>query len=147
MEDQFRNSYTHADFQDRVLVVIGTDREGAPVAENWGKALSESLQPEKDAGSLDLIGLANLRGIPFFLKGYVRGKFPQNASDWTLMDWQGLFADSYGFVKGNANVLVFDKKGVLLHQTHYDECRPDQVKSLITIIRSKLDGPHPFDKH
>jgi hypothetical protein len=141
MEDQFRNSHSHADFQDRVLVVIGTDREGAPVAENWGKALSESLQPEKDSGRLNLVGLASLRGIPFFLKSYVRGKFPQNASDWTLIDWQGLFADSYGFIKGNANILVFDKKGVLLHQAHYNECRPDQVQSLAAVIRSIIDEP------
>ncbi len=139
MEDQFRNSHSHADFQDRVLVVIGSDREGAPVAENWGKALSHSLQPEKDAGRLNLIGLSNLKGVPFFLKNYVRGKFPQDAREWALMDWQGLFAGSYGFIPGNANVLVFDEEGVLVHQAHFGECRPDQVLSLAAIIRRMLN--------
>jgi hypothetical protein len=141
MEDQFRNSHSHTDFQDRVLVVIGSDRKGAPVAENWGNALSHTLQPEKDAGKLNLIGLSNLKGVPFFLKGYVRGKFPQNVRNWALLDWQGLFADSYGFIAGNANILVFDKEGVLFHQAHFSECRPDQVQSLAALIRSMLDGP------
>jgi hypothetical protein len=139
MEDQFQNLHSREDFRERALVVIGSDREGAPVAENWGKALSHSLQPEKDAGRLNMVGLSNLKGVPFFLKGYVRGKFPQNARDWALMDWKGLFADSYGFIPGNANVLVFDEEGELLHQAHFSECRPDQVLSLAAIIRSMLD--------
>ena len=143
MEDQFRNSHSHADFKGRVLVVIGSDREGAPEAENWGKALSQSLKPERDSGRLNLIGLSNLKGVPFFLKDYVRGKFSQSAGDWALMDWKGLFADSYGFIAGNANVVVFDKEGVLAYQAHFSECRPDQVLSLTAIIRSKLDGPPP----
>ena len=147
MEDQFRNLYSDAHFQGRVLIVIGSGRKGAAVAENWGKALSRSLKQEKDAGRLNLIGLSNLKGVPFFLKGYVRGKFPQNARDWTLLDWQGLFAESYGFIAGDANVLVFDEKGVLFHQAHFSECRPDQVQSLAAKIRGTIDGSSQFDKH
>jgi hypothetical protein len=141
MEDQFRHSHSHADFLGRVLVVIGSDREGAPAAENWGKALSQSLGPDRDSGRLNLVGLSNLKGVPFFLKDYVRGKFSKNAGEWALMDWKGLFAESYGFVAGHANVLVFDKEGVLVHQAHFSECRPDQVLSLTAVIRSKLGGP------
>jgi hypothetical protein len=143
MEDQFRHSHSHADFKGRVLVVIGSDREGAAAAEKWGKALSQSLKPEKDAGRLNLVGLSNLKGVPFFLKDYVRGKFSQNEGEWALMDWKGLFAGSYGFIAGNANVLVFDKEGVLVHQAHFSDCPPDQVLSLTAIIRSKLDRPPP----
>ena len=145
MEDQFRNSHSHADFKDRMLVVIGSDRGGASAAEKWGKALSHSLKPEMDSGKMSLVALADLEGVPFFLKDYVRGKFSQNAGDWALMDWKGLFADSYGFIAGNANVVVFDKEGVLAYQAHFSECRPDQVLSLTAIIRSKLDGPPPVE--
>jgi hypothetical protein len=143
MEDQFRNSHSHADFKGRVLVVIGSDREGAPAAENWGKALSQSLKPERDSGRLSLVGLSNLKGVPFFLNDYVRGKFSQDAAEWALMDWKGLFADSYEFIAGNANIVVFDKDGVLAHQAHFSECLPGQVQSLTAIIRGKLDGPPP----
>jgi hypothetical protein len=143
MEDQFRNSHSHADFLGRVLVVIGSDREGASAAENWGKALSQSLKPERDSGRLSLVGLSNLKGVPFFLKDYVRGKFSQNEGEWALLDWKGMFAESYGFIAGNANVLVFDKEGALVYQAHFSECRPDQVLSLTAIIRGKLDGPPP----
>jgi hypothetical protein len=137
MEDQFRNSHSHADFKGRVLVVIGSDRGGASAAKNWGKALARSLKPEMDSGLMSLIALADLKGVPFFLKDYVRGEFYKNAGDWALMDWKGLFADSYGFIAGNANVLVFDKEGVLVYQAHYRECRPDEVLSLTAIIRGE----------
>ncbi len=144
MEDQFRNSHSDADFKGRVLVVIGGDRKGAAAAENWGKALARSLKPEIDSGRLSLVGLSNLKGVPFFLKAYVRGMFSKNPGDWALLDWKGQFADSYGFIPGNANVLVFDKEGALLHQAHFSECRPDRVLSLTAIIRGKLDGPDPL---
>jgi hypothetical protein len=98
-----------------------------------------------DSGKMSLVALADLEGVPFFLKDYVRGKFSQNAGDWALMDWKGLFAESYGFIAGNANVLVFDKEGALLYQAHFSECRSDQVLSLTEIIRSKLDGPPPVE--
>lgn len=143
MEDQFRNSHSDAEFKGRVLVVIGGDRKGAAAAENWGKALARSLKPEIDSGRLSLVGLSNLKGVPFFLKAYVRGMFSQNPGEWALLDWKGQFADSYGFVPGNANVLVFDKEGALLYQAHFSECHSDQVLSLTAIVRSKLDGPPP----
>ncbi|MCK7491057.1 MAG: hypothetical protein MZW92_04260 [Comamonadaceae bacterium] len=143
MEDQFRDPHTDADFLGRVLVVIGGDREGAPAAKNWGRPCRAPLKPERDSGRLALVGLSDLKGVPFFLKAYVRGQFSQNAGDWALMDWKGLFADSYGFVAGAANVIVFDKEGHLVYQAHFTECRPDQVLSLTATIRSLLDGPPP----
>jgi hypothetical protein len=143
MEDQFRDPHTDADFKGRVLVVIGGDREGAPAAKSWGEALSRALKPEKDSGRLALVGLSDLKGVPFFLKAYVRGQFSKTPGDWALLDWKGLFADSYGFIAGNANVVVFDKEGNLAYQAHFNECRPDQVRSLTATIRSLLHGPPP----
>lgn len=141
MEDQFQKSHSHADFKGRVLVVIGGDRAGASAAGHWGEALSRSLKPEIDSGRLSLVGLSNLKGVPFFLRGNVRGMFSKDSRDGVLLDWTGLFADSYGFISGKANVLVFDKEGALAYQAPFSECRPDQVLSLTEIIRSKLDGP------
>ncbi|MCK7493371.1 MAG: hypothetical protein MZW92_19725 [Comamonadaceae bacterium] len=91
---------------------------------------------------MNLIGLSNLKGVPSS-QGLRPGQVLQKPGEWALMDWKGLFAESYGFIAGNANVLVFDKEGVLVYQAHFSECRPDQVLSLTAIIRSKLDGPPP----
>ena len=114
MEDQFRNSHSHADFLGRVLVVIGGDREGASASENWGKALSQSLKPEKDSGRLSLVGLSNLKGVPFFLKDYVRASSPRTKANGLCWTGRGCSPESYGFIAGNANVLVFDKEGALI---------------------------------
>ena len=88
MEDQFKNTYSHADFWGHILVVVGSDKEGASVAMEWGKALGKSLKPEIDGERVSLIGLSDLRGVPFFLKKYVRGKFSQSKEDWALLDWR-----------------------------------------------------------
>jgi hypothetical protein len=141
MEDQFQNTYTQEDFLGRVLVVIGGDRKGAPLAKEWGKALGESLQPEISSRKLRLVGLSTLKGVPFFLKGYVRGKFPKTQEEWALLDWQGLFAGSYGFTSGEANILVFDESGNLVHKAHFGQCQTSDVRLITSVIRKAIKDP------
>jgi hypothetical protein len=106
----------------------------------WGKALGESLKPEKEGREVFVIGLSDLRGVPFFLKGYVRGKFPQKQEEWALLDWQGLFADSYGFVPGEANILVFAYSGRLIHHAHFADCESSAVRDITVIVQKEIKG-------
>jgi hypothetical protein len=140
MEDQFRNSYSHADFSGLVLVLIGSDKDGASIAMEWGKALGESLKLEKEEREVFVIGLSDLRGVPFFLKGYVRSKFPKKQEEWALLDWQGLFAESYGFVSGEANILVFGYSGSLIHQARFSDCESSAVEAIAAKVRKEIQG-------
>ena len=63
--------------------------------ESWGKAIDDSLGLAESPGEVVGIGLADLRGVPFFLKGWVRGKFPEE----------------------QCNIIVFDSLGELRYQT------------------------------
>ena len=146
MEDQFKNTYSHADFWGHILVVVGSDKEGASVAMEWGKALGKSLKPEIDGERVSLIGLSDLRGVPFFLKKYVRGKFSQSKEDWALLDWQGLFAGSYGFVPGAVNILVFGSSGKLLHQAHFSDCDSSAVKAIVAKVHAECTSSNDSDQ-
>ena len=72
----------------------------------------------RTAGVLfDFVGISDLRGVPSFLKGFVRGKFPKEKDNRVLMDWKGVFAKQYEWQKGACNILIFSAEGVLVHQT------------------------------
>lgn len=59
-----------------------------------------------------------MRGVPLFLKGYVRKKFPRDQEKWVLMDWKGRFAKAYAWTPQESNILIFDRGGALVHRTH-----------------------------
>ena len=78
------------------------------------------------------------KGVPFFLKGMVRGKFPQEPGEWVLLDWKGRFAKAYEWVEGESNILVFDAGGALVHQTHGTEVVAAQVERVCSELRALL---------
>ena len=69
----------------------------------------------------------------------IKGKFPQEPGQWTLMDWKGLFAKTYAFEPKASNILVFGPGGSLLVQTHGREVEDDKVAEIATRIRNVLD--------
>jgi hypothetical protein len=138
MEDQFRNVYSHRDYAGRVLILIGSDRDGSRYAREWGKALDAAIDRDGAAPDVDLVGFSDLRGVPFFLKGYVRGKFPREEGESTLLDWSGVFADSYDFVSGTVNIFVFDRRGRLIHTSHVKHVAEADLTEIVSIIRKAV---------
>jgi len=67
-----------------------------------------------------------MRSVPFFLTGIVEGMFPDDRAKWTLMDWDGIFSETYNFVEDESNILIFDLTRVLVYQTSGKE--PDKIK-------------------
>ena len=116
MEDQFKGKYTHSQFLGKVLIVVGSDREGSQYNESWGRAIYDSLIAIQLGDSITFLAVANVGGVPRLFRGYVRGKFPKNGHRPVLLDWAGKFADAYQYQSGCTNILLFNKKGWLLHQ-------------------------------
>lgn len=77
--------------------------------------------------------------MPFFLKGFVRGMFPENPDQWVLMDWNGVIAETYKFVPKSSNVLVFAPDGVLVHHASGHEPDDESLRALVSILRELLD--------
>ena len=109
LKDQFGKNYSNEDFQNTTIVLIGSDKEGSQYNEEWITAIVDSLGYKLDWTNLVFIGVADLRGVPFFLKPFVPGFFPDEKEKWILMDWDGEFAQAYNFREDFCNILIFNK--------------------------------------
>lgn len=125
IEDQFEAEHSRAGFLGRPLLIIGSNRDGSAFNRLWSAQIKDSLAARGLAGRVTQIGLADMRGVPFFLKGFVRGKFPKEEAGPILMDWKGRFPQAYDFMPGESNLLVFDAEGGLQVRHHGKE--PDDA--------------------
>ena len=142
VKDQFGRVHSHQDYINGVVVVIGSDKDGSQFNGLWGAAIHDSLKNDPEYGRIAFLALADLRGVPFFLKGLVKGKFPKDRDKWVLMDWKGRFARAYRFEPESTNILVFAPGGKLMHRVHGREVEVDVLRGIIATVRDVLDR-HP----
>jgi hypothetical protein len=139
LEDQFRQVHRSSDFLGTVVLLIGSDKKGVEFNDDWGRAILMQLQDHPRRERISSLGYANLKGVPFFLKGTIRGKFPQEREAWVLMDWKGELFKAYSFVPGASNALVFGPDGSLAHHASGAEPPDGEVAELVGVIRKLLD--------
>ena len=65
----------HQDYTDQVVVAIGSDRHGSKFNPVWARAIKEALKIEPGQTGYTSLPLANMKGVPGFLKGFIKGKF------------------------------------------------------------------------
>lgn len=137
IEDQFRQKHRDEDFQGHVVLVLAADRKGSPYCSRWGQGVYGALDPqEKEA--LRSLTVAKVKGVPFFLKGTVRGKFPKDEDSRILLDWKGQFHKSYGLAPETCNALVFDRAGRLVHRASGQEPCAEDVDAVVRSLRAEL---------
>jgi hypothetical protein len=139
IEDQFKAVHRSADVEGTVVVLIGSDRGGVKYNQQWGTAIYDALGDHPRYGEITHLPYANMKGVPFFLKGMIRGKFPQDPARWVLMDWKGALSKTYDFEPGSSNVLVFARDGALVHQASGQEPDDASVAELVAVLRRLLD--------
>lgn len=139
LEDQFQETHRDEDFAGKVVVLVGSDRGGSGFNAPWGQALHEALQGHPHRDQVVFLPVADTRGAPFFLKGYIRGKFPEDPERWTLLDWKGRLAQAYAFHPDHCNIVVFDHEGYRVERLHGREVDPDRVAALATTVAGLLD--------
>jgi len=142
LEDQFDRTWTEADVAGRAGVFVVADRGGSEWAELWGETLADSLGPSIDRDEVALMAVAHAAGVPFFLKGMVRGSLSDDPEAWVLIDWNGHFARHYPFAAGRANLLVFSAAGdLVLHEA----VRAIDAETLTRVLECARDTPGTCD--
>jgi hypothetical protein len=111
IKDQFDSLHTEKDYLGGVTVIIGSDRGGSKYIGMWTKVIVDSFGNKFDNSQIAFLPVADVSSIPFFLKGYVKGKFPTGRKEWILMDWEGYFSETYQFAEDSCNIVVIDKNG------------------------------------
>ena len=138
IKDQFNNEYTEKNWGDSILIFIGSDKNGSQFNAIWGAAIGDSINGITGADIIKFIPNADLRGVPFFLKGYVRGKFPKEKERWTLMDWKGVLPKAYHYKKDACNILIFDQQQKLVHQAAVTEFDQQKLDDITTKLKTLL---------
>jgi hypothetical protein len=90
--------------------------------------------------AVTVLNVADVRGVPFFLKGMVRGKFPKEPGKWMLLDWKGKFAKAYHCVKDSCNILLFDDDGNLVREFVVAELNEAAMSPVLAGL-NELVGP------
>jgi len=139
LEDQFGNVHRRSDVQGTVVLLNGSDKGGVQFNGVWGKAIQEALGDHPAYDQISQLAYANLRGVPFFLKKFIRGKFPQEPERWTLMDWKGVIASAYEFEPKATNLLLFAPDGALVLHASGRELDEQTLEEVVTTLRSLLD--------
>lgn len=135
LKDQYKTAYTEKSWQDSVLMFLASNKAGNKFNRIWTKAIYDSTNIILPNLPIKHIGIANLKGVPFFLKGFIRNKMPHNEKVWILMDWKGIFASAYHFVPDECNVLIFDRKRNLVYQTLVTELNEDKLRKILSVLK------------
>ncbi len=143
IKDQFDRVHRHSDYAEQILIVIGSDRNGSEFHDDWESALRDSLAADSSDAGVAFLSVAEVRGVPFFLKGSVKVKFSREEDEWILLDWKGLLAETYGFEANSANILVFAADGTLALHVHGRELDLSKLSVLLATLRqTRADTPN-----
>ncbi len=126
IRDQFERLHTDRDLAGRVVVVVASGRKGREANSAWGAALRSELAGLIADQRLVVLPVADVRGVPGFLKGRVRGGFSEAPERWVLLDWDGVFGEAFQLDGDVTSVLVFASDGALLARTAEGE--PDAMR-------------------
>lgn len=140
LQDQFEAVHRRSDVEGTIVLLIGSDKGGSQFNQLWGKAIHDSLADHPRYSQISDLAYSDLRGVPFFLKGMIRGKFPEDPKHWVIMDWKGEVAKAYDFAPESSNVLVFAPDGALVHHISGQEPDDEDIQEVVSKLRELLDG-------
>ena len=115
-----------------VVVLTIADKKGSEQIDGWVAALKAHY-----SGRIELRGLADVGGVPGFLRGRVRKKFQETRTYPVMMDWSGKVCAKFGFEPGLANVLVIARDGNI-HARAAGPAREPALKELSAAIDAAL---------
>jgi hypothetical protein len=151
LRDQLDRTFRLAGRGDSLIVLICGDREGSRWLTAWGRAARAADSARATADSTRAAGrsrtpiiiryIADLRGVPGVMHGYVRGKF-KPAKNPVLLDWDGVMARIFGLTPRVANVFVIEPHGTLAYVTA-GKAEPDQVATFREAMRRLLEPAGP----
>jgi len=138
IEDQFERAHTDEDYRGSIVVIIGSDKDGSKYNGVWSKAIRDSLKQETEFAQIKFLRVADVRGVPFFIKGFVKGKFPKEKERWVLLDWKGRLAKAYRFESASCNIVIIDRNGAVVYKTHGQDIETEKLAVICEKLRKVL---------
>jgi len=130
--DQRDNPVTLRQLVGKPVILIASDDEGAKQNPAWRKTIVEKYRER-----ILVIGVADVRKVPFFLKSKFKRDFQKDPAT-ILLDWDGVIFTSYGLEKGVSNIIVIDKKGFQRY-FHSGSAEQTAVERLFRVLDTTLE--------
>lgn len=117
LPDQFGRVYDAAEYRGRRFYVVAAGSGGRSAATAWGTMLPRALAagadpaPAADTLPAPVVLVADLRGVPRWLRGLVRGRFPHARRDAVLLDWTGALAVQLALDPARCTVVAVSPAG------------------------------------
>lgn len=140
IKDQFDRLHTEARYRGAVIVVTWGDRKGSAFMASWGPALKDTLATEIASYRLHHLEVAHVKGVPFFLKGKVKGHFTRDPTAPVLLDWDGDFDQAYDCTADLCNVLVFARDGSMTGRWAVAQLDTSILAEILATIDTQLAG-------
>ena len=113
LSDQYGKAHEQVFPKNRISVFALADRKGSKQLENW-------IEPfyKRYADQVDICGVANLKGVPGFMKPMLRGLFKKGIKYPVMMDWSGEICEALGYEAGKANIYVLCPEGIIRYRVN-----------------------------
>jgi hypothetical protein len=131
LEDQFGELHTSDQVDSQYLILIGGDRRASEESRQWAATAHGFLTDSAlNLASVQVVRVADLRGIPAAMKGLVSKKMRGRYSTPVLMDWHGDLAGRFGFQPNVANIALIEISGEIVMQMQPELPEEQQIANL-----------------
>ena len=138
LQDQFGEWHTDDPYRGVATILVTSDRKGSRHNKEWVDSLMDAVSLIDPDRRVRFLAVGHVEGVPFFLKAWVRGKFPKNRDEPVLMDWEGVFHDSYDVVEDATNLFLFGADGQQRSHVAGDELNRDALDRFVSDVRDYL---------
>jgi hypothetical protein len=136
--DQYGKSYEIIYPRDKTCVLVFADKWGCTQVEGWVRPLYERYQD-----TIAILGVAQLDGVPKWLRSTLVRIFKRSIKFSVMMDWTGEVCMGYAYPGGNAYVVIVNPQGAILHQVQGKASQKLLEECWRVIDASKTDFPAP----
>jgi len=130
--DQRDHQVALRQLEGKVVVLVASDKDGTKQNPAWRKAITERYGER-----VFIQGVADLRKVPFFLKGSFKRDFQKDPAS-IILDWNGEIFKAYGLAENVSNIVLIDKKGQVQY-LHSGSAEKSAVDDLFREIDRSLE--------
>jgi len=127
LPDQHNKMVNLRELAGKPMILLASDKEGTKQNAGWRKAIAERYKDR-----ILIQGVADVRKVPFFLKGSYKKDF-QKDPDSIILDWEGTIFRSYGFKDNVANIVLIDKEAIVRY-CHAGSAEQSEIEELYRAI-------------
>ena len=132
MEDQYAKEIQSSAYKGKHVLMFLADRSGSKLTPNFTKVLEPKYRSKAT-----FVAVANVQSVPFFLKGFIRGKFQEHYSYTVLMDWEGILWEHFSCKDDVTTVVYIDPSGIARYK-HSGTGTAKELEQLQTFLDANL---------